>query len=131
NRMQDQSDASLLSLGGGGVRANNYLLDGVTVIDITTRPITNPTIEAVEDLKVQVHTYDAEMGRTGGGVFNTTVRSGTNAYHGSGFYQTRPGALVTQNFFLALQGVPKADQYWRNGGGGIGGPIVKGKTFFW
>ncbi len=131
NRMQDQSDASLLSLGGGGVRANNYLLDGIPIIDLTNRPITNPSVEAVEDLKVQVHTYDAEMGRTGGGVFNTTARSGANTFQGSGFFQTRPGALVNQNFFLKLQGVPKADQYWRNGGGGFGGPLFKDKTFFW
>jgi hypothetical protein len=131
NRMQDQSDASLLSLGGGGVRANNYLLDGVPIIDLTNRPITNPSIEGVEDLKVQVHTYDAEMGRTGGGVFNTTARSGTNSFRGSGFFQTRPGALVNQQFFLKLQGVPKADQYWRNGGGGFGGPIFRDRTFFW
>ena len=55
-----QSDASLLSSGGGG-RANYYLLDGFPVTDLTNRPITNPSIEAVEDLKVQVHTY----GRSG------------------------------------------------------------------
>ena len=37
-----------------------------------------------------MHTYDAEMGRTGGGVFNTTLKSGTNNFHGTGFFQTRP-----------------------------------------
>jgi hypothetical protein len=131
NRMQDQTDASLLSLGGGGVRANNYLLDGFPVTDLTNRPITNPSIEAVADLKVQVHTYDAEMGRTGGGVFNTTVKSGTNNFHGSGYFQTRPTSLTTQNFFLALQNVAKQDQYWHNGGGAFGGPVFKNKTFFW
>ena len=41
-------------------------------------------------MKVQVHTYDAEMGRTGGGVFNTTLRSGSNMCEGSGFIQNRP-----------------------------------------
>src|SRR5438093_12551351 len=65
NRQQDQSNASLLSLGGGGVRANNYLVDGVPITEMTGRAIANPTIEAVEEVKVQVHTYDAEMGRTG------------------------------------------------------------------
>jgi hypothetical protein len=34
---------------------------------------------------VQVHTFDAEMGRTGGGVFNTTAKSGTNQFRGTGF----------------------------------------------
>src|SRR6185436_10174197 len=63
NRQQDQSNASLVSIGGGGIRANNYLLDGVPVTELRGRAVANPTIEALEDVKVQVHTYDAEMGR--------------------------------------------------------------------
>ncbi len=131
NRLQDQTGASLVSLGGGGVRANNYLMDGFPVTDITNRSATNPSIEATEEMKVQLHTYDAEMGHTGGGVFNVATKSGSNAFHGSGYGQWRPLALVDQNYFLKLQNVPKADQFWRSAGGGFGGPIVKGKTFFW
>ena len=70
NRQQDQTNASRVSLGGGGIRANNYLLDGVPITELRGRAVLNPTIEAIEEVKVQVHTYDAEMGRTGGGVFN-------------------------------------------------------------
>src|SRR5204863_4109184 len=104
NRQQDQTNASRVSLGGGGVRANNYLLDGVPITELRGRAVLNPTIEAVEDVKVQVHTYDAEMGRTGGGVFNVTARSGSNAFHGSGFYQTRPVWGQSENFFNAAAG---------------------------
>jgi hypothetical protein len=71
------------------------------------------------------------MGRTGGGVFNTTARSGSNQFHGSGYYQSRPTALVGPNFFNEIRGIPTEDQYWRNGGGGFGGPIIRSKTFFW
>ena len=78
NRQQDQTNASLLSLGGGTRRGNSYTLDGVPITDMRNRAVANPTIEALEDMKVQVHTYDAEMGATGGGVFNTTLKSGTN-----------------------------------------------------
>ena len=67
NRQQDQTNASRVSLGGGGIRANNYLLDGVPITELRGRAVLNPTIEAVEEVKVQVHTYDSEMGRTGGG----------------------------------------------------------------
>ena len=74
NRQQDQTNASRVSLGGGGIRANNYLLDGVPITELRGRAVLNPTIEAVEEVKVQVHTYDADMGRTGGGVFNVTAR---------------------------------------------------------
>ena len=65
NRQQDQTNASRVSLGGGGVRANNYLLEGVPITELRGRAIANPTIEAIAEVKVQVHTYDAEMGRTG------------------------------------------------------------------
>ena len=89
NRQQDQTNASLVSLGGGARRANNYILDGVPISICGTAPA-NPSIEGIEEVKVQVHTFDAEMGRTGGGVFNTAAKSGTNSFRGSGFFQTRP-----------------------------------------
>ena len=129
NRQNAQSGATTVSIGGGGVRANNYLLDGVPITDLTNRAAVFVSIEALEEMKVQVHTYDAEMGRTGGGVFNATAKSGTNEFHGSAFYRTQPTALLQQNFFL--RGQPKADQYSRIPGYGFGGPIKKDRTFFW
>ncbi len=137
NRQQDQSNASIVSLGGGGIRANNYILDGVPITELRGRAVLNPTIEAVEEVKVQVHTYDSEMGRTGGGVFNVTAKSGTNNYHGSGFYQTRPVWGQSLNYFDAQtpgktkENTGLSDAYYRLYGGGIGGPIVKNRTFFW
>ena len=101
NRQQDQTNASLLSLGGGTRRGNNYLIDGVPITDMRNRASANPTIEALEDVAVQVHTYDAETGRTGGGTFNVAAKSGTNDLHGSGFYQNRPKWGMTKNFFSA------------------------------
>jgi trimeric autotransporter adhesin len=129
NRQNAQSGATTVSIGGGGVRANNYILDGVPVTDLTNRSAVFVSIEGLEEMKVQVHTYDAEMGRTGGGVFNSTAKSGTNDFHGSAFYRTQPTALLQQNFFL--RGQPKADQYSRIPGYGVGGPIKKDRTFFW
>ena len=80
---------------------------------------------------MQVHTYDAEMGRTGGGVFNTTLKSGTNAFRGNGFYQVRPIWGQTNNYFSEIAGRPKPESPYRLAGGAVGGPIVKNKTFFW
>jgi trimeric autotransporter adhesin len=131
NRQQDQTNASLLSLGGGTRRGNNYALDGVPITDMRNRASANPTIEALEDLKVQVHTYDAEMGRTGGGTFNTTAKSGTNRWRGSAFFQTRPIWGSENNYFSKIAGIPKPDNPYYLGGGGIGGPIVKNRTFFY
>src|SRR5437867_3643210 len=131
NRQQDQTNASLLSLGGGTRRGNNYTLDGVPITDLRNRATANPTIEALEDVKVQVHTYDAEMGRTGGGVFNTTLKSGSNSFHGTGFFQTRPIWAEKNNFFSQKAGIPKPNNPYYLGGGGFGGPIIKNRTFFW
>jgi hypothetical protein len=131
NRQQDQTNASLLSLGGGTRRGNNYLLDGVPITDLRNRASANPTIEGIEDVAVQVHTYDAETGRTGGGIFNTATKSGGNSYAGSGFYQTRPKWGASNNFFSELAGVPLPDTYFNLGGGGFGGPILRNRTFFW
>ena len=74
NRMQDQVGNSAISMGGGPVRANNFLVDGFPVTDLQNRASTNPSMEAVQEMKVQVHTYDSEMGRTGGGVMNMSAR---------------------------------------------------------
>jgi len=131
NRQQDQTNAALLSLGGGTRRGNNYILDGVPISDLRNRASANPTIEAIEEVKVQVHTYDAEMGRTGGGVFNVSAKSGSNQFHGSGFFQNRPNGLLTNNYFSELAGEPKPPGYYHLYGGGFGGPIVKNRTFFW
>jgi hypothetical protein len=131
NRQQDQTNASLLSLGGGTRRGNNYTLDGVPITDLRNRASANPTIEALEDVKVQVHTYDVEMGRTGGGVFNTTLRSGTNTWRGTAFYQTRPIWGQANNYFSEIANLPKPESPYHLGGGAVGGPIIKNKTFFW
>src|SRR5438128_2797941 len=144
NRQQDQTNASLLSLGGGTRRGNNYTLDGVPVTDLTNRAVANPTIESLEDVKVQIHTYDAEMGRTGGGVFNTTLRSRTNSFRGTAIFEPRPVWRSANNYFSqkALEQCAasdptcvslnrKQDTSWYTPGAGFGGPIVKNRTFFW
>jgi hypothetical protein len=131
NRQQDQTNASLLSLGGGARRANNYLIDGVPITDLRNRATANPSLEALEGVNVQVHQYDAETGRTGGGTFNVATKSGTNEWHGSGFYQTRPEWGTANNFYSRLQGVPKPELYFHTGAGGFGGPIIRNRTFFW
>lgn len=136
-RQQDQTNSSLLSLGGGPRRGNNYTLDGVSIVDIRNRATIIPSIEAVEEVKIQVSTYDAEIGRTGGGVFNMTGKSGANAWHGSLLGQARPGGLRSLSFFAqkACEADPsvcaKPDTYFYLYGGSFGGPIKKDKTFFW
>ena len=131
NRMQDQSGNSALSMGGGAVRSNNFLVDGFPTTDLQNRSSVNPTMEALQDARVQIHTYDAEMGRTGGGVMNMAARAGSNRLEGSAYTVFRPEALQDQLLIPSLNHETFRPEYWRNGGGGVGGPIIRNKTFFW
>ncbi len=131
NRQQDQTNAALLSLGGGTRRGNNYLLDGVPITDMRNRATANPTMESVEEVGIQVHTYDAETGRTGGGIFNVAAKSGNNSWRGSGLYQLRPKWGSSNNYFSELAGQPKPNTYYHLGAGSFGGPILRNRTFFW
>jgi len=138
NRMQDQSGSSQISIAGGPVRGNNYTLDGISITDSTNRAVIIPSVEAVQEMKVQANTYDAEMGRTGGGTFNTFLRSGTNQVHGSAFGYMRETEWLANNYFSNAAGTARIDQPFRNYGGSIGGPIRipkiydgRNRTFFW
>jgi len=138
NRMQDQSGSSQISINGGPVRGNNYLLDGIAITDFSNRAVIIPSLEAVEEVKVQYSTYDAEMGRTGGGMFNTYLKSGSNSFHGSLFGYMRETGWLANTFFNNRNGAKITDQPFRNYGGSFGGPIIipkvyngKSKTFFW
>ncbi len=138
NRMQDQSGSSMISLAGGPVRGNNYLLDGIPITDSVNRAVVIPTLEAVQEVKVQANTYDAEMGRTGGGMFNTFMKSGSNSLQGSLFGYMRETEWLANNFFNNRAGRARPEQPFRNYGGSVGGPVWipkvyngKDKTFFW
>jgi hypothetical protein len=130
-RYQDQSGSSQLSLGGGPRRGNGYLIEGVPITDFTNRPTIAPSMEAVEELKVQTKTYEADMGHAAGGVFNTTARSGSNNWHGSALLVSKPGATTGTLYFAKKAGLENPPQYYYNWAGSLGGPIVKDKTFFW
>jgi hypothetical protein len=130
-RYQDQSGSSQLSLGGGPRRGNGYLIEGVSITDLTNRPTIAPSMEAVEELKVQTKTYEADMGHAAGGVFNATARSGSNTWHGGALLVSKPGATTGTLFFAKRAGLENPPQYYYNWAGSLGGPIVKDKTFFW
>jgi trimeric autotransporter adhesin len=138
NRMEDQSGSSAISISGGPVRGNNYLIDGVPITDATNRAMIIPSLEAVQEVKVQANTYDAEMARTGGGMFNTLMRSGTNTYHGSAYGHLRRTAWDANSFFNNAADIPITDQPNDTWGASFGGPIRipklyngKDKTFFY
>jgi trimeric autotransporter adhesin len=136
--MHDQSCSAQVAIAGGPIRSNNYLIEGIPITDARNRATIVPTIEAVQEVKMQIETYDAEMGRTGGGMFNSYLKSGANDLHGSGFEYTRPVALFANNYFNNRASIKKPDTPYRNYGGSLGGPVWlpgiyngKNRTFFY
>ena len=138
NRMEDQSGSSQISIAGGPVRGNNYLLDGIPITDADNRAIIIPSLEVVQEVNVQANTYDAEMARTGGGMFNTLMRSGSNEFHGSAYGHIRRTGMDANSFFNNAAGVPISPEPNTTWGAGFGGPIRipklydgRNKTFFY
>jgi hypothetical protein len=89
-----------------------------------------PSVDALDEFKLQTSTYSAEFGRSLGGVVNLQIKSGTNALHGSGFEFMRNDAFDANNFFNNRAGRAKPDFSQHQYGGTIGGPLVKDKTFY-
>jgi hypothetical protein len=139
-RFQDQSGSSQISLSGGPISGNNYEIDNIPITDFSNRAVIIPSIEAVNEVKVQQNSYDAEMGRTGGGVFNTTLKSGSNTLHGVLQGETRQTNWGANLFFNnhGATPIPRGAAEFYSYVGAIGGPIWiphvydgRNKTFFW
>ena len=89
-----------------------------------------PSVEGLQEFTVQNNSFSAEYGNNGGTVVNIVTKSGTDRFHGSGWWFFRRPWLDANDFFSNASGTPIGayahDQY----GGSIGGPIIKQKTFF-
>jgi hypothetical protein len=135
----------IFSVNGARGRANNFLLDGTDMNDgyrndpaineagTYGTPATILPVEAIAELRVASN-FEAEYGRSAGGVINVVTKSGTNQLHGSGFEFFRNTALNARNYFNPAVnepgGQPQEPFHNNQFGGSIGGPIIKDKTFF-
>ncbi|MEP7367866.1 MAG: carboxypeptidase-like regulatory domain-containing protein, partial [Acidobacteriota bacterium] len=84
-RSFDIAGTSNFAVNGGRNRENEVLLDGISNVRGNRTVIHVPTMESVQEFKVQTNTYDSQYGRTGGGVVTIVTKSGTNALHGTVF----------------------------------------------
>ena len=149
-RFQDQSGSSTISVAGAPLSSNNYSIDGVPITDFSNRAVIIPSLEAVEEVKLQSNTYDAEIGRTSGGMFNTTLKSGSSTLHGVLQGETRQTNWGANLYFnnrtpykdpntgIVSPTTPRGAAEFYSYVGAIGGPIPlprflggKDKTFFW
>jgi carboxypeptidase family protein len=119
------------SANGQRPRDNNYMLDGVDNNETWLQTVVIfPSVDALDEFKMQTSTYSAEYGRSLGGVVNLQIKSGTNNFRGSGFEFHRNDAFDANNFFNNRAGRDKPDFTQNQFGGTMGGPIFKDRTFF-
>jgi len=119
------------SANGQRTRDNNFMLDGVDNNETWLQTVVIfPSVDALDEFKLQTSTYSAEFGRSLGGVVNLQIKSGTNVLHGSGFEFHRDDAFDANNFFNNRARRDKPDFTQNQFGGTIGGALFKDKTFF-
>ena len=111
---------------------NNFLLDGVdnnsNLGDVLTGQayVIQPSVDAIEEFKVQTNAYSAEFGRGNGAILNAVIKSGTNSFHGDVYEFFRNDGLDGRNAFDTSRQGYHQNQF----GATLGGPIRKDRTFF-
>src|SRR5271166_2328458 len=96
----------------------------------TTNVYYQPSVEIVQEFKVENNSFSAEFGNNGGTVVNIVLKEGGNKFHGSGWWFGQRSALDANDFFNNAQGIPRPDHLRDQYGFSLGGPIKKEKTFF-
>ena len=137
---QNSTQGGAISVNGAREQSNNFLLDGVDNNDpYINQYVALPSIDAIQEFKVQSSDYSAEFGRAGGAQINVVLKSGTNKFHGSLFEFFRNRTMDAKNYFdfpgCTASSIPgtcgNIPGFDRNQfGGTLGGPLRKDKTFF-
>ncbi len=123
--------------GGGRFTAVDVSLDGVDNNTITNAGAIGrtgiaivPSVDAVQEFKVNTNSFPAEFGHAAGSVVNTTLKNGTNQFHGVVFEFLRNNAFDANNYLSKSGGLPRAPFHQNQFGATLGGPILRGKLFF-
>ena len=121
--------AQSISVAGQRSEFNHFTLDGVENTDPTYNTyVFLPSIDALQEFKVQTGIYPAEFGRAIAQV-NVSTKSGTNAYHGALFEFLRNEKLDAKNYAFDKNRPPKDPFKWNQYGFALGGPISIPKVF--
>src|SRR5437899_8485572 len=100
--------------------------------------VVNPNLDAVQESKISQGNFDAEFGKAVAGIVTIQTKSGTNDFHGTGFYYWRGDGQQACDPFSQCkpdsshpgQRLPLPSASWKQFGGAGGGPIIKNKLFF-
>jgi len=124
------------NVNGNRVFNNVFLLDGVDNLSYSSSyrgdnvQVVQPSVEALQEFRIQTNASSAEFGRGAGAIVNAAVRSGSNAVRGSVYEFLRNDALDANNFFSNAFGSPKPIRQRNQFGAALGGPLVKDKVFW-
>ncbi len=133
NRPFDNGGMDSFSINGGRQTTNEFLLDGVPDTNTETTSPSNlsfvPSPDATEEFKVQTNTYDAQYGRTGGGVINVSLKSGTNKLHGTLYHYFRNDKLNANAFESNAAGAGRSSFHWNQPGLMFSGPVSLPKVY--
>jgi hypothetical protein len=135
-RLASVNFKGVLNVNGNRTFNNVFLLDGVDNISYSNSfrgenvQLVQPSIEALQEFKIQTNAYSAEFGRSSGAVVNATIKSGTNNIHGSLYEFLRNDALDANNFFSNALSAPKPVRKRNQFGAAVGGPLLKNRTFW-
>ena len=113
----------------------DVLIDGVSTTNYENGtgvliPLYQPSVEAVQEFKVQQSNFSADIGFSASTVMNVVTRSGTNEIHGSANWFVRNDLFTANDWFANANGKPLPGRHYNRFGGTIGGPIKKDKTFY-
>ena len=114
-----------MDIGGGTRRRNDVLLDG-TPLEAGPKVAYTPPMDAVAEFNVSTNAVDAEFGHSAGGIISMSLKSGTNAYHGSGYYVGRNADWNAVTNRVSRQ---HSDNSYSLTGGTIGMPLKRNKMF--
>ena len=123
-RLASVNFKGVLNVNGNRTFNNVFLLDGVDNISYSNSfrgenvQLVQPSIEALQEFKIQTNAYSAEYGRSSGAVVNATIKSGTNSVRGSVYEFLRNDRLDASNFFSNALGAPKPKRERNQFGGG-------------
>ena len=121
-----------ISVSGGSTTSNLWLVDGADNVDRGSNRtiLVYPSVDAIEEFKIQRNNYGAEYGQAGGAQIQVVTKAGTNAFHGTAYYYARRDSLNSTDYFLEQANQPKAPLKWDDYGATFGGPIMKDKLQF-
>ena len=135
-RLQSIGFRGAFNVNGNRAFQNAFQLDGVDNTSYSNSfrgmnvQVVQPSIEALQEFKIQTNAYSAEFGRSSGALINAVIRSGSNNLHGTLYEFHRNDNLDAANFFANRSGLKKPFRLRNQFGAAVGGPIVRDKTFF-